>query len=144
MAIDTASKRRAVVSVGRNWIAPGATPEALKGVSWRQTAGHGWRGIEPASPSPFSPSPGRTYIARTVRARTSTPVACIQANLSASPPLSLAVLEITDLDAMSIPVADTLPITSSSISGVRYAMVGAYRTRTYTPKAILPRTSVGT
>ena len=143
MAIDTASKRRGVVSVGRNWRGPGVTPTASPGVSWRQTVGRGWLGIAPDEPNPFVPSTERTYVGRALGVRTWTPQSRTLAGFTAMPVLLAGDLEMDELDALSMSELDSLPL-SNSISGVRYALAPALRSRTVIPKALKNRTSTGT
>lgn len=52
MAIDTAEKRKSAGAVaGYAWIAPGVTPNAAADLAWRQQAGWGYSGVNPAPPA---------------------------------------------------------------------------------------------
>jgi len=45
MAIDSASKRKAISSLGSVWSGVGATPDATPDQAWRQTAAYSYPGI---------------------------------------------------------------------------------------------------
>lgn len=50
MAIDSASKRRGVSGVGFWVVGPAVTPDAARGLGWRQSSAWGYLGIAAGAP----------------------------------------------------------------------------------------------